>query len=310
MDTLRAMQVIVAIAEQGGFATAGRQLGLSAPAITRIVTDLETQLNVKLVARTTRSVRLTEAGQRYVDDARRILAAVDDAGDAARGIHGELRGRVNVTASVLFGRLFVSDLLVAFLRLHPGMEIATLYVDRVVQLSDENQDIAVRVGALADSSLRAVRVGAVRRIVCGAPSYLEAHGIPQRPEDLDAHETIGITALGAGLNWQFGRGGEAFTKRVRPRFFVNAHESGITAAEAGFGLTQACSDQIAHQLRAGSLKAILTDWEAPPLPVHILHREGDRISARVRGLVDHLIVGLRAKLEILARYELEPATVT
>ncbi|KKW90379.1 LysR family transcriptional regulator [Sphingobium chungbukense] len=303
MDTLRAMQVIVAIAEHGSFSAAGRQLGLSAPAITRIVSELEARLNVKLISRTTRSVRLTEAGTRYVEDSRRILAAVDDAGDAARGIHGELQGRVNVTASILFGRLFVSDLLVEFLRRHPGMEIATLYVDRVVQLAEENQDIAVRIGQLADSSLRAIRIGTMRRIVCGAPSYLETRGIPQRPEDLDDHETIGITALGAGLNWQFGREGEAFTRRVHPRLFVNSHESGIAAAEAGFGLTQACSDQVAHQLRAGALRAVLTEFEPPALPVHVLHREGDRTSARVRGLVDHLVSGLRVQLDALSRHE-------
>ncbi|MCI1755366.1 MAG: LysR family transcriptional regulator [Sphingobium sp.] len=303
MDTLRAMEVIVAIAEHGGFSAAGRQLGLSAPAITRIVSELEIGLNVKLVLRTTRSVRMTEAGDRYVQDARRILAAVDDASDAVRGIHGELRGRVNVTASILFGRLFVSDLLVDFLRRHPGIEIATLYVDRVVQLAEENQDIAIRIGHLADSSLRAIRVGTVRRIVCGAPDYLDLRGAPKCPEDLDSHEIIGITALGAGLNWQLGRDGAVVMKRVRPRLFVNSHESGIAAAEAGFGLTQACSDQIAHQLRAGTLKAVLTEFEPPALPVQLLHREGDRTSARVRALVDHLAAGLREQLEMLSQSE-------
>jgi DNA-binding transcriptional LysR family regulator len=301
MDALRAMQVLVTISEHGGFSAAGRQLGLSAPAVTRIISELEAGLNVQLITRTTRSVQLTEAGNRYLEDARRILVAVTDAEDAARGIHGELRGRVNVTASVLFGRLFVSDLLVDFLRRHPAMQVATLYVDRVVQLAEENQNIAVRIGHLADSSLRAIRVGTVRRVVCGAPDYFRARGVPQSPDDLDLHEIIGITALGAGLNWQFGRDGQSFTKRVHPRLFVNSHENGIAAAEAGFGLTQACSDQIASQLQAGTLQATLVEFEAPPLPVHVLHREGERASARVRALVDHLTDGLRNQLEELSR---------
>jgi DNA-binding transcriptional LysR family regulator len=299
MNTLRAMRVLVAIAEHGGFSAAARELGLSAPAVTRIVGDLEIGLDVQLVARTTRRVQFTEAGNRYLEDARRILVAVTEAADAARGIHGELRGRVNVTASILFGRLFVSDLLVDFLQRHPAMQVATLYVDRVVQLAEENQDIAVRIGHLADSSLRSIRVGAVRRIVCGSPAYFRAQGVPQSPDDLDRHEIIGITALGAGLNWQFGRDGQSFTRRVHPRLFVNSHESGIAAAEAGFGLTQACSDQIAMQLQTGTLKASLTDYEAPPLPVHVLHREGERTSARVRALVDHLVGGLRNRLDKL-----------
>jgi DNA-binding transcriptional LysR family regulator len=301
MDSLRAMRVLVGIADHGGFSAAGRQLGLSAPAITRIVNELEAQLNVQLITRTTRIVQLTEAGNRYLEDARRILAAVIEAEDAARGIHGELRGRVNVTASVLFGRLFVSDLLLHFLQRHPAMEVATLYVDRVVQLAEENQDIAVRVGPLADSGMRAVRVGAVRRVVCGAPAYFKARGIPQSTDDLDRHEIIGITALGAGLNWQFGSGERSFTKRVHPRLFVNSHEGGIAAAEAGFGLTQACSDQIASQLRSGALQAALVRFEAAPLPVHVLRREGERASARVRALVDHLAAGLRVQLDRLDR---------
>ncbi len=299
MDTLRAMRVLVAITDSGGFSAAGRRLGLSAPAITRIVSELEAQLNVQLVTRTTRIVQLTEAGHRYLEDARRILAAVTEAEDAARGIHGELRGRVNVTASVLFGRLFVSDLLLDFMRRHSAIEVATLYADRVVQLAEENQDIAVRIGPLSDSSLRATRVGAVRRVVCGAPAYFRERGVPQTPEELDSHEIIGITALGAGLNWQFSSGDRSFSKRVRPRLFVNSHEGGIAAAESGFGLTQACSDQIASQLRSGALQAALVPFEAEPLPVHVLRREGERPSARVRALVDHLASGLRVQLNSL-----------
>jgi DNA-binding transcriptional LysR family regulator len=301
MDTLRAMQVLVAIAEQAGLSAAGRQLGLSAPAVTRIVSELEAALNVQLLTRTTRSVQLTEAGKRYLEDARRILVAVSEAADTAGGIHGEPRGRVNLTASILFGRLFVTDLLVDFLRRYPAMQVMTLYVDRIVQLAEENQDVAVRIGHLADSTLRATRVGTVRRAVCGAPAYFETQGLPREPEDLDRHETIGITALGAGLNWQFGRDGQTFTKRIHPRFFVNSHESGIAAAEAGFGLTQACSDQIASQLKAGTLRVVLTEYEAPALPVHVLHRQGDRTSARVRALVDHLVTGLRADLERIGK---------
>jgi DNA-binding transcriptional LysR family regulator len=301
MDTLRAMRVIIAISEREGFSAAGRVLGLSPPAITRIVSELEAHLGVQLLARSTRSVHLTDAGIRFVEDARRVLLSVGEAEDAARGIHGELRGTVRVTASSLFGRNYVTRLLSDFLNRYPGMEVVALFVDRVVQLSEENQDIAVRIGHLTDSSLRATRVGAVRRIVCASPDYLLRRGVPASPGDLEQHETIGITALGAGLNWQFGQAGQTFERRVRPRIRVNSHEGGIAAAEAGFGLTQVCSNEIAAQLKAGSLVAVLGNFEPPVLPVHVLRREGERPPARVRAVMDHLVSGLRQIL-----IELEP----
>lgn len=293
MDTLRAMKVLVIISEREGFSAAGRMLGLSPPAVTRIVSELEAHLGVQLLTRSTRNVQLTDAGARFVEDARRVLLAVSEAEDAARGIHGELRGTVRVTASSQFGRIHVTPLLSDFLNLYPGMEVAALLVDRVVQLSDENQDIAVRIGHLADSGLRSTRVGAVRRVVCCSPDYMRRRGVPASPHELDQHETIGITALGAGLNWQFNQNGQTVERRVRPRIRVNSHDGGIAAAEAGFGLTQVCSNEITAQLKAGSLIAVLGDFEPPPLPVHVLRREGDKPPARVRALVDHLVAGLR-----------------
>lgn len=298
MDMLRAMRVFAAVADTHGFAEASRKLGLSPPAVTRIIAELEGQLGVHLVTRTTRMVRLTEAGARFLDDSRRVLLSVTEAEDAARGVYGEPRGLISVTAPVLFGRLFVAGLLIEFLRRFPGTQVSTLFVDRVVHLAEEGLDVAVRIGPLPDSSLRAIRVGAVRRVVCAAPAYLEERGSPSTPDDLDEHEVIGVTSLDAGLDWRFSGAQGTVARRVSPRLFVNAHDIGIAAAEAGFGLTQALSYQVAPQLRDGRLKIVLRDHEPPALPVHVVHQEGQRSSARVRSLVDHLAGRLRATPDI------------
>lgn len=302
MDMLRAMRTFAAVADAHGFAGAGRKLGLSPPAVTRIIAELEGRLGVRLLARTTRVVRLTDAGARFLEDSRRILVAVTEAEDAAQGVYDEPRGLISVTASVLFGRLFIADLLIEFLRRFPGTQVATLFVDRVVHMAEEGVDVAVRIGPLPDSSLRAIRVGAVRRVVCAAPAYLDERGSPRAPDELDAHEVIGVTSLDAGLDWKFSGAQGPFTRRVSPRLFVNAHDIGIAAAEAGFGLTQALSYQVAPQLRDGRLKIVLRDHEPPRLPVHVVHQEGSRSSARVRALVDHLVDRLRA-IPVLDRAE-------
>jgi DNA-binding transcriptional LysR family regulator len=294
MDMLRAMRIFAAVADAHGLSEAGRKLGLSPPAVTRIIADLEAHLGVRLLTRTTRVIRLTDAGARFLDDSRRILVAVTEAEDGAHGLHDEPRGLVSITASVLFGRLFVTDLVIEFLRRFPGTQVSTLFVDRVVHLAEEGLDVAVRIGPLPDSSLRAIRVGTVRRVVCAAPAYLEGRGLPSKPEDLDAHELIGVTSLDAGLDWKFASAQGPVARRVNPRLFVNAHDVSVAAAEAGFGLTQALSYQVAPQLRDGRLQIVLSDHEPPPLPVHVIHREGNRSSARVRALVDHLVDRLRA----------------
>lgn len=306
MDMLRAMRTFAAVADTHGFAGAGRKLGLSPPAVTRIIAELEGRLGVRLLARTTRVVRLTDAGARFLEDSRRILVAVTEAEDAAQGLYDEPRGLISVTASVLFGRLFVADLLIEFLRRFPATQVSTLFVDRVVHMAEEGLDVAVRIGPLPDSSLQAIRVGAVWRVVCAAPAYLEERGSPSKPDDLDDHEVIGVTSLDAGLDWKFSGAQGSFARRVSPRLFVNAYDVGIAAAEAGFGLTQALSYQVAPQLRDGRLKIVLSEHEPPPLPVHVVHQEGSRSSARVRALVDHLVDRLRATPILNRARDVEP----
>ena len=173
MDRLHLMSVYVAVVEAEGFAGGARKLQMSPPAVTRAVAALEERLGVKLLNRTTRYVRMTEAGQKYYEDAKRIIALADEADDAALGINAEPRGQLTVTASVLFGRMYVMPGIVEYLRRYPAVEVNALFVDRVVNMLEEGVDVAIRIAELPDSSYRALRVGSVRRVLCASPDYLD-----------------------------------------------------------------------------------------------------------------------------------------
>ena len=293
MDRFHLMSVFAAVGEEESFAGAARRLGLSPPAVTRAVAALERQLAVKLLQRTTRHVRLTEAGQRYLDDARRILAAVAEAEESAAGGNAEPRGLIRLTAPVLFGRLYVMPAVLDFLRQHPLVEVSAQLRDNVLNLMEEGLDAAVRIGHLPDSSLRAVKAGEVRRLVCAAPGYLARHGAPAEPEDLLGHTVVASTAASASLEWRFGEAGERRV-RVRPRLTVSGNDAAIDAALGGFGLIRVMSYQVAEALAAGALERVLVEHESAPLPIHIVHAESRYGSTRMRRFIDFLAERLRA----------------
>ncbi len=293
MDRLQAMTIFVAVAEEASFAGGARRLRLSPPAVTRAVAALEDKLGVRLLIRTTRSVRVSEAGARYLEDARRIVAEIDEADEAAAGINAAPRGHLAVTAPALFGCLYVMPVIAEYLERHPEVTASALLVDRVVNLVDEGLDVGVRLGDLPDSSLQAIRVGEVRRVVCGAPSYLAAHGAPETPEDLRRHCLVASTAVSPNLEWQFAGPQGNRTVKVAPRLQVNSNDGAIAAALGGLGLVRQMSYQVAGELAAGRLTRLLADYEPPPLPVHVVHREGRRGSAKVRAFVDLVVDRLR-----------------
>ncbi|MDD0808994.1 LysR substrate-binding domain-containing protein [Curvibacter sp. RS43] len=296
MDRLHLINVFVAVVEANGFAGAARRLGLSPPAVTRAITELEAQLGARLLTRTTRVVRVTEAGARYVEDCRRILAELAEADEAIRGLHGAPRGRLTVTAPVLFGALYVTPVVTEFLQRYPEVSTSCWFLDRVVNLTDEGVDVAVRIGELPDSSLQAVRVGAVRRVVCAAPSYLAQQGTPQRPEDLAGHTLISAQAVTPTPEWRFRSGGQVQALKVTPRLQTTTNDAALAAAVGGFGLTQLLSYQVEAQVRSAALQLVLQDFEPAPLPVHLVHREGRHASLKARAFLDLAIERLRARL--------------
>jgi DNA-binding transcriptional LysR family regulator len=295
MDRLEAMRAFAAVADQSGFAPAARRLGLAPASVTRAVAALEERIGTRLFTRTTRVVRLTEAGTRFLADCKRILAEVDEAEAAAAGSHSEPRGQLVVTAPVMFGRMHVSPIIFDFLARHPRVSVRALFLDRVADLMDEGIDVAIRIGMLPDSSLSATRVGSVRRVVCASPAYLKAHGTPQTPADLARHAAIAFAGLAPGREWSFGAGKTGVTAVPPVRLEVNSADVAIAAAVAGGGLTRVLSYQVADELRARRLRLVLTEYEPPALPIHIVHAEGRRAPAKLRAFVDFAEARLRAR---------------
>ncbi|MSP37248.1 MAG: LysR family transcriptional regulator [Deltaproteobacteria bacterium] len=290
MDRLHLMTVFVTVAEAKSFAGGARRLGMSPPAVMRAVAALEKKLGIKLLNRSTRFVRATAAGQRYLDDARRIIAEVDDADEAAAGINAEPRGQVAVTAPVLFGKLFILPAVVEYLERYPAMEVLALFLDRVVNLLEEGLDVGVRIGELPDSSMNALHVGSVRRVLCSAPDYLAKHGTPKGPMSLSAHCMIAATGVSPTNEWKFRQGGKTLTVRVKPRLTVSSNDAAIEATLRGFGIARLLSYQVASQVASRQLKFILPEYEPVPMPIHVLHREGRYASAKIRTFVD-LVAG-------------------
>ena len=294
MDRFHLMAVFVAVAEEEGFAAAARRLRMSPPAVTRAIATLEKRLGVRLLTRTTRLVRTTDAGARYLEDARRILLEADEADEAAAGINATPRGHLAVTAPVLFGKIYVMPVITTYETIYRETTVSALFVDRVVNLLEEGLDVGIRIGPLPDSSLRAIRVGQVRRVVCASPDYLKQHGRPQSPADLARHPIIAATSVSAGSEWEFAKGKDRISVRLSPRILVNTNDAALEAVKSGFGLTRLISYQVAQELAAGTLKTVLTAFEGAPLPVHVVHREGRDGSAKVRSFVDLAVEKLRA----------------
>lgn len=293
MDRFHQMQVFQAVAEEEGFASAARRLKMSPPAVTRAVAALEDRLGVKLLSRTTRYVRATEAGQRYLEDARRLLAEVEAADEAAAGINAEPRGHLAVTAPVLFGRMFVMPGIVEYLKCYPEMEVDALFLDRVVSLVEEGLDVGVRIGDLPDSNMRALKVGEVRMVLVASPEYLERHGIPTEPHELQQRSVIASSAGNFAVGWRFKYPVGEQSVRIKPRLTVTTNDAAIEAALEGLGITRVLSYQVADQLADGRLQVLLPEFELPPRPVHIVHREGRYASAKVRAFIDLLAQRLR-----------------
>lgn len=288
------MRSFVAVAEAQGFGVAARRLGVSAPVVTRSVAKLEQQLGALLLERTTRKVQLTEVGARYLTDCKRLLAELDDVEASVRGEHAAPRGALGVTAPLMFGRMFVAPLLTDFLVRHPQVTARALLVDQVVDLMDEGLDVAVRIAKLSDSTLTAVRVGAVRRVMCASPGYLKKHGTPRVPADLQALRCFVFSTERSPPAWTFEHRGKASSLRPHATLLVNTSEAAIDAVLAGAGVTRVLSYMVADHIRAGRLRVVLDDYEAEPIPIHVVYREARRAPARVRAFVDFLVPRLRA----------------
>lgn len=286
MDRLEAMSVFVAVADLRGFAPAARRLRLSPSAVTRLVAALEERLGTRLLQRTTRSVALTDAGARYLERARRILADVAEAEDAAQAERTVPTGRFSLAAPSVFGRLHVAPLLSAFLARHPAVLGELTLADRLANLVEEGIDAAVRIGLLEDSSLVAVSVGATRRLVVAAPKYLARHKKPRSPDDVAGHAILQCTSLNPTPEWHFAHDGRESRVAFVPRYVTNSVDAAIGHAELGGGLTMVLAYQVIEAVRAGRLRVVLAEFEPAPLPIHVVYPTTRLLSAKVRAFID------------------------
>lgn len=293
MDHLQAISVFMTVSEEGGLSAAAKRLNISPASVTRAVAQLEARLGIRLFIRTTRSLHLTDAGERYLEDCRRIIPELEEAERTAAGVHRLPEGSVSVSASLLCGRMIVAPILSDLLEEYPGISLTTVYVDRVVHLINEGIDIAVRFGELPSSSLACVPVGATRRVLCASPEYLELQGVPNSVDDLRTHEIIDLASMKQNGRWTFFRNGKRHSLKPTSRLQTNSADVAIAAALEGKGIMRAASYMIASELKAGRLRILLPEFEPPPVPAHVIRTDLGRPSGQVRAVFDYLVDRLR-----------------
>jgi DNA-binding transcriptional LysR family regulator len=307
MNRLDAMSILVAVVEGGSLSAAARRTGTPLATVSRKVSDLETHLKARLLNRSSRKLTLTDAGRDYVAACRRIL---EDVGEAERSASGEFtapRGHLVLSAPIVFGRLHLLPIVAAFLEAYPEIDVRLTLADRVVNLLEERVDAALRIGVLADSSMTAVKVGQIRRVVCGAPAYLKKQGRPQVPGDLGAHRCITFEGLQSPSAWLFPAKKRVQAVPIRSRLVVNTAEAAVDAAVAGLGLTRVFSYQVAVARAAKKIEIVLEDFEPAPLPVNLVHPGGQLLPLKLRAFIDFAAPRLRG---LLAAEKRQPVRVS
>ncbi len=295
MVDLLSLQTFVRIADGGSLSAAARATGRSLPAISRSLVQLEADLGVRLLHRTTRRIHLTDAGVQYLERCRRILAEVDDANASVSNLDRSLAGPITLTAPILFGQLHIAPVVTEFLGLHPEVSASLMLSDALSNIVEEGIDLAVRIGRLQDSGLVARKLGEVRRVVCAAPAYLKRRGTPKTPKDLANHSCLQFGALSPTPYWEFHEAGKPRQVRVQGNFSSNQGAPVIEAARAGLGIVFLLSYQVQELVAKGELRVVLQAYEAPPIPVSVILPSGRLQPARVRALADFLQARIGAK---------------
>ena len=298
MDRFEAMSLLVGVAESGSLTAAGRKLGVPLPTVSRKISDLEAHLKARLLTRSTRRLVLTDAGAAYVAASKRILDEVSEAERAASGAYAAPRGDLVITAPIVFGRLHVLPVIIDFLIQWPEINVRLVLSDRNLHLIDDHIDMAVRIGALAERAVAAMKVGSVRQVVCGSPAYFAAHGTPKRPEDLSRLSAVTFDPLSSAEDWIFPGPKSKRELRVpmRSRLSVNTAEAAIDAAAAGVGVTRVLSYQVAQAILDGRVEIVLAEREPAPAPVSLIHSAQGLMPLRARMLLDFAAPRLRARL--------------
>jgi DNA-binding transcriptional LysR family regulator len=293
MDKLRAMKSFVRIIEKGSLTAAAADLGVSLPSMVRTLAVLERELGATLLNRTTRRMHLTDDGRRYLEHCRLILGHVQEAEAALQSRRAVPHGTLTLTASVAFGQGYVAPIVNEFMKLHPNVSVELLLVNRIANLVEEGLDATIRIGALGDSSLVAIPLSTVRRVICASPAYLRHNGVPRRPEDLRTHRCVRFTGLAPRAEWPFRVNSRRIAVPVASVLTCNQADVAIEACASGLGIGSFLSYMVAPLRRSGKLEYVLENFEIDPLPVQFLYPRSRILSATVRAFADLCVKKLR-----------------
>ncbi len=301
MDRFEAMTILAKVVDEGSLSAAGRALRMPLPTLSRKLSELEARLGARLLIRTTRRLKLTDAGATYLAAARRILDQVNEAEREASGEFGAPKGELVITAPLMFGRLYVLPVISEFLALYPDISVRLALGDRNLNLVDDHVDMAVRIGDLPDSALLATRVGAMRTVVCASPALLTGRGAPQTPADLKQLPCIGVDLPSAMLGWRFRHEGSRgpVDIPIAPRLSVSSPEAAAQAAANGVGVARLLYYQVASAVENGSLRLLLRRYEPNPAPVHVIHVARGQMPLKLRRFLDFAMPKLRSSLDRL-----------
>ena len=311
MDRLEGMSIVLAVAEAGSLSAAARRQKMPLASVSRKVSELEAHLRTKLFNRSSRALVPTDAGRSYIAAAKRILADVAEAERAASGEYTTPRGDLSVSAPVALGRMYLQPVLAEFLATFPEVDVQLALQDRAANLLEEHVDVALRIGALthstlADSSLIAVRIGEIRRVMCASPAYLKSRGTPKSPDDLLGHDCISYPPIQSPSTWRFNRDKTEYVVPVRSRLVVSNLESACDAARAGIGITVAFSYHVAEAIQSGELTPLLQDFQPPSQPVGFVYSPNRFMPVKLRAFLDFTVPRLRARLGDLPKRAAPP----
>jgi DNA-binding transcriptional LysR family regulator len=296
MDRFEAMSIVLAVAEAGSLSAAARAQKTPLATVSRKVSELEAHLQTKLFNRSSRALMPTDVGRSYIAAAKRILADVAEAERAASGEYTTPRGDLIVSAPIALGRYYLQPVLAEFLAAFAEVDVHLSLQDRAVNLLEEHVDVGLRIGNLADSSLIAVRIGQIRRVVCASPAYLKSRGTPKSPNDLSAHDLISYAPMQSPTLWRFKQDQTEYAVPVRTRLIVSNIESACDAARAGVGIAQAFSYHVADSIKSGELVPLLQDFQPPPLAVSFVYSPSRFMPGKLRAFLDFAVPRLRERL--------------
>ena len=288
MDRLQAIEIFVKVAELKSFSAAAAALDLSRTLVSDRVRDLETELGVRLLQRTTRRVALTESGAAFLERVRVGLSALEEAAAEASSLSVEPRGLLRINAALSFGFRHLAPAVGSFLQLHPNVRIELVLNDRLVDLIEEKVDVAIRIGNLRSSTAIARKLASCRMLLCAAPAYIKRHGAPKRPSDLKAHTCFSYSYLQDGEDWKFVRGREKTQVRIASRLRSNNGDAVAEVAASGAGIVLQPDIIPGPLIRQGRLVEILPGWRAAEYGIYALYPPTQFVPAKSRAFLDHL----------------------